>query len=144
MEILDFEAMAKDAEAALRKVGMDIDAYTMVAGLPVGHMQFIEIAREVDKRGIKLLVFDEPTAVLTEQEAATLIKAMKELAASGIAILFITHRLDEVINAADQITILRDGTQVADLAVADATVPKLAELMIGREMDRSELGDPRI
>ena len=68
---------------------------------------------------------------------------MKELAASGIAILFITHRLDEVINAADQITILRDGTQVADLAVADATVPKLAELMIGREMDRSELGDPR-
>ena len=143
MEILDFEAMAKDAEAALRKVGMDIDAYTMVAGLPVGHMQFIEIAREVDKKGIKLLVFDEPTAVLTEQEAATLIKAMKELAASGIAILFITHRLDEVINAADQITILRDGTQVADLAVADATVPKLAELMIGREMDRSELGDPR-
>ena len=103
-------------------------------------MQFIEIAREVDKKGIKLLVFDEPTAVLTEQEAATLIKAMKELAASGIAILFITHRLDEVINAADQITILRDGTQVADLAVADATVPKLAELMIGREMDSFRAG----
>jgi len=143
METLDVDAMTKDAEAALKKVGMDIDAYAEVAGLPVGHMQFIEIAREVDKRGIKLLVFDEPTAVLTEQEAATLIKAMKELASEGIAILFITHRLDEVIEAADNITILRDGVQVANLPVAEATVAKLAELMIGREVDRSAMGEPR-
>ena len=67
-------------------------------------MQFIEIAREIDKTGVKLLVFDEPTAVLTESEAAQLISVMKKISESGIAIIFITHRLDEVMAASNNIT----------------------------------------
>ncbi|MEF9894886.1 MAG: ATP-binding cassette domain-containing protein, partial [Clostridia bacterium] len=113
METLDMDAMARDARKALDSVGMSIDEYTLVAGLPVGYMQFVEIAREIDKTGIKLLVFDEPTAVLTESEADELVKVMKQIAASGIAIIFITHRLDEVIAVSDSITILRDGKMVA-------------------------------
>ena len=65
-ESLDTKRMNSDARKALDIMGMSIEEYTLVAGLPVGHMQFIEIAREIDKTGIKLLVFDEPTAVLTE------------------------------------------------------------------------------
>lgn len=133
MESLDMKEMSEDARKALDSVGMGIDEYTMVNGLPVGYMQFVEIAREIDKRGVKLLVFDEPTAVLTESEAAQLLKVMKDIAARGIAIIFITHRLDEVINAADSITILRDGQFVAACETKDTDAVSLAGLMIGRK-----------
>jgi len=135
LETLDRKTMDQDARKALDRLGMNIDEWVKVQGLPVGHMQFIEIAREIDKLGIKLLVFDEPTAVLTESEADNLLKAMKKLADSGIAILFITHRLDEVMNAANNITILRDGELVATRAVEDTDVLELAELMVGRKVE---------
>lgn len=133
LETLDMPAMARDARKALDSVGMTIDEYTLVAGLPVGYMQFVEIAREIDKTGIRLLVFDEPTAVLTESEAAQLLQVMKGIAAKGIAIIFITHRLDEVIAAADGVTILRDGQLVAETRTKDTNVTQLAEMMIGRK-----------
>ena len=133
LEPLDFDTMSKDARKALDSVGMSIDESTLVQGLPVGYMQFVEIAREIDKTGVKLLVFDEPTAVLTESEASQLITVMKQIAASGIAIIFITHRLDEVMAASNHITILRDGKLVATRAVEDTSVVELAELMIGRK-----------
>lgn len=133
LETLDMAAMSKDARKALDSVGMTIDEYTRVAGLPVGYMQFVEIAREIDKTGVKILVFDEPTAVLTESEAAQLLKVMKDIAAKGIAIIFITHRLDEVISAADGVTILRDGQLVAQTRTRDTSVTQLAEMMIGRK-----------
>ena len=132
LQSLDMKAMAEDARKALRRVGMNIDEFAMVEGLPVGYMQFIEIAREIDKTGIKLLVFDEPTAVLTESEADQLISVMKDIAASGIAIIFITHRLDEVMAAADRITILRDGKLAATRDASETNIVELAELMIGR------------
>ncbi len=132
LEFLNRAAMSADARKALDAVGMSIEEYTLVSGLPIGHMQFIEIAREIDKSGMKLLVFDEPTAVLTESEAKQLLDVMKKIAAQGIAIIFITHRLDEVMDAADSITILRDGTLVTTLAKAETTPEKLAALMIGR------------
>ena len=133
LETLNMKAMAKDARTALDSVGMSIDEYTLVQGLPVGYMQFVEIAREIDKKGIKLLVFDEPTAVLTESEAEQLIRVMKQTAATGIAITFITHRLDEVIAAADSVTILRDGKLVATRDAKKTNTLELAELMIGRK-----------
>lgn len=107
------KAMAFDARKALDDVGMNLNENTLVHGMPVGYMQFIEIAREIDKTGVKLLVFDEPTAVLTESEAAQLISVMKKISESGIAIIFITHRLDEVMAASNSITILRDGKLAA-------------------------------
>jgi len=133
LETLDMKRMAVDARKAMDAVGMGINEYTMVHGLPVGYMQFVEIAREIDKTGIRLLVFDEPTAVLTESEAERLIDVMRDIAARGIAIVFITHRLDEVIAAADRITILRDGKLVDTLNTGSTTIVELAELMIGRK-----------
>lgn len=133
LESLDMKAMAFDARKALDAVGMNLDEKTLVHGMPVGYMQFIEIAREIDKTGVKLLVFDEPTAVLTESEAAQLISVMKKISESGIAIIFITHRLDEVMAASDSITILRDGKLAATRETAKTSIREIAELMVGRK-----------
>ncbi len=134
LKTIDMKSMARDARAALDELGMDISEFTKIAELPVGHMQFIEIAREIDKKEIKLLVFDEPTAVLTESEAQNLMKAMRKLADKGMGILFITHRLDEVIQCADSVTILRDGELVATKKKSETNVLELAALMVGREI----------
>ncbi|MEG0227560.1 MAG: ATP-binding cassette domain-containing protein, partial [Lachnospiraceae bacterium] len=146
METLDFETMAKDARKALKTIGLQIEDYVKVAGLPVGYMQFIEIAREIDKTGIRLLVFDEPTAVLTESEAEHLLDAMKVIASHGIAIIFITHRLDEVMAVADSMTILRDGEFVSRKEIKDTNVVEIAELMIGRKVEKllDDVEDTRV
>jgi simple sugar transport system ATP-binding protein len=132
LETLDRTRMGTDARAALDRVGLGIDEWAPLAGMPVGHMQFVEIAREVDKQYAKLLIFDEPTAVLTESEATQLLDVMKSLADRGLGILFITHRLDEVLAVADDITVLRDGELVARLDPKRTTVGEIAELMVGR------------
>ena len=136
MKTLDVDTMRKDAKKALKDLGMDVDDWLPIAGLPVGYMQFVEIAREIDKENIKLLVFDEPTAVLTESEADKLLEAMRGLAAKGIAILFITHRLDEVLAVADNITVMRDGEPVGIMSHEEATIEKIAEMMVGRKVER--------
>ena len=132
LETLDTKAMRQDAQAALDSVGMRLDPDAKVAGLPVGYMQFIEIAREIDKKGVRLLVFDEPTAVLTESEAEQLIQVMRSIARQNIAVIFITHRLDEVMQAADTETVLRDGSLVAEKPIWHTSVADMAAMMIGR------------
>ena len=136
---LDTVSMTRDAQKALDHVGLEISPHTLVGDLPVGHKQFLEIAREVDKSQTKLLVFDEPSAVLTESEASRLLAIMKKLAGSGIAILFITHRLDEVLEVADRMVILRDGERVRELTRGEATIPLIAETMVGRKIEKVEL-----
>lgn len=146
LESLDFKEMNKDARQALDTLDMNIEEYTKVSGLPIGHMQFLEIAREIDKTGIKILVFDEPTAVLAEAEAENLLKSIKKLASTGIGIVFISHRLDEIVDVADRVTILRDGELVATKDIKDTNAVEIAQLMIGRKVsiDRIEKEDKRI
>lgn len=134
LKSLDTKAMNADARKALDTLDMGIEEYLLVAGMPVGHMQFIEIAREIDKKGIKLLVFDEPTAVLAESEAENLLKAIRGLAALGIGIIFISHRLGEIIDVADRVTILRDGELIVTKDIADTNAVEIAELMVGRKV----------
>ena len=134
MKTLDFKKMNKDARAALDRLDMDIEEYTLVKGLPIGYMQFVEIAREIDKTGLKLLVLDEPTAVLTESEAESLLQAMRTIAAQGIAIVFISHRLNEITAVADRVTILRDGEWVITKDVKDTNALEIAEYMVGRKV----------
>jgi simple sugar transport system ATP-binding protein len=136
LKSLDFKSMNADARRALDSLDIDIEEYVAIAGLPVGYMQFTEIAREIDKKNIKVLVFDEPTAVLAESEAANLLKAMQKIAGRGIAIMFITHRLDEVMEVADNITVLRDGRMVVTKAKNETNVFELAELMVGRKVEK--------
>ena len=136
LEKLDKPAMAADTRKALDTIGLNVEDYAMVAGMPVGYMQFVEIAREIDKTGIKLLIFDEPTAVLTESEAERLLDTMRVIASKGIAIIFITHRINEVIDVTNSMTVLRDGTFVERLETKDTTAARIAELMIGRQVEK--------
>lgn len=103
---LDRAAMSRRADEAIKKLNIELDSSTPISELPVGYKQFTEIAREIDKKGTRLLVLDEPTAVLTESEAEILLDSMRRLAAHGISIIFISHRLHEVMNVCDDIVIL--------------------------------------
>lgn len=134
MNTLDRKSMGQDARKALDTLDMDINEWVRIAGLPVGHMQFIEIAREIDKTNLKVLVFDEPTAVLTESEAVNLLAAMRTISERGIAILFITHRLQEIMDICTRISILRDGKLVAVKDRDETSMYELAELMIGSKV----------
>ena len=136
LERLDNEKMTRDARRSLDAIGMGIEEHVRIAGLPVGYMQFVEIAREIDKLNIKLLVFDEPTAVLTESEASQLLEVMNSIAAKGIAIIFISHRLSEIMHAAHRMTVLRDGELVATKPVAESSITEIAELMVGRSIEK--------
>ncbi len=136
LEKLDWQQINNDAKESLDSIGMNIDEYSKVAGLPVGYMQFVEIAREIDKTAVKVLVFDEPTAVLTESEATKLLEVMQTIASKGIAIIFITHRLSEVMDVANTMTILRDGQEVETKSIKDTNVVEIAQLMVGRKIEK--------
>lgn len=140
LETLDIPAMRKDARRALDTIGMHtIDEMLPVAGLPVAHKQFVEIAREIDKQSLKVLVLDEPTAVLTESEAETLLNAIRILSDKGIAIIFISHRLHEILEVANKIVVMRDGSVVAEGKKEEFTIAQIAEKMVGRKVEKVEL-----
>ena len=139
MSVLDRMAMKKRAGAAIQRLGVDIDPGMKVSEMPVGHKQFTEIAREIDRDNVRLLVLDEPTAVLTESEADILLKAIRELAASGIAIIFISHRLQEVMDICDRVVTLRDGRTIRDVPVSRTNVSDIAASMVGRTVTAEHL-----
>jgi simple sugar transport system ATP-binding protein len=136
MRTIDIQKNREDSRRALDRLGMSLDESIPVGGLPVGYMQFIEVAREIDKENTRVVVFDEPTAVLTESEAEQFLETAQKLASEGLGVLFISHRLEEVKKICDRITVLRDGEVVASLQRGEASVEKIAELMVGRKISR--------
>jgi len=134
---LDRRRMRRDTQEAIDRMRIALPVDQPVARLPVGLKQFVEIAREIDKKDLRLLIVDEPTAVLTETEATDLLAILRELSQAGIAILFITHRLDEVVEIADSIVVLRDGEVVGRYRRGEASPQILAERMVGRALDLS-------
>jgi simple sugar transport system ATP-binding protein len=143
MSVLDRSAMKNRAVSAISKLGVTLDPDTLVSEMPVGHKQFTEIAREIAREKTRILVLDEPTAVLTESEAEVLIQALRKLAAQGISIIFISHRLHEVIEVADRVVVLRDGVIVKDTPTEGVTVRDIASWMVGRavSVDRADEGE---
>jgi simple sugar transport system ATP-binding protein len=140
MATLRRDVMRERSAAAIAKLGVGIDTATLVAEMPVGHKQFTEIAREIDRDNVKLLVLDEPTAVLTESEAEILLGALRRLADAGIAIIFISHRLREVTAIADRIVVLRDGEIVKETPTKGVSISQIAEWMIGRAVGGGAVG----
>jgi len=122
------------SERTISKLGVDIAADTVVSEMPVAHKQFTEIAREISRDQVKLLVLDEPTAVLTESEAEILLASLKRLSKEGISIIFISHRLHEVTEIADRILVLRDGHKIQDVPNKDVSVQDITTWMVGREV----------
>ena len=135
---LDRKAMEERASSAIHTLGVNISPDMVVSEMPVGYKQFVEIAREIDRKNTRLLFLDEPTAVLTEQEAEILLVALGKLAKQGIAIVFISHRLSEVKTLCKRILILRDGKLITDMPSENLTTREIASLMVGRESMRKE------
>ncbi|MGA9870889.1 MAG: ABC transporter ATP-binding protein [Rhodococcus sp. (in: high G+C Gram-positive bacteria)] len=129
---LDLDAARKLVRETSARFGFDLDPDAIVGDLPVGVQQRVEIVKAIG-RDAKVLVFDEPTAVLTPQETDDLMRIMRELAASGTTIVFITHKLREVREVADRITVIRLGKVVGE-ASPTATNAELAALMVGRDV----------
>ena len=135
---LDRDTMLKRASDALNTLGVNISPNMTVNEMPVGYKQFIEIAREIDRKNTRLLFLDEPTAVLTESEAELLLIALRKLANKGIAIVFISHRLSEVKTLCSRVIVLRDGRLITDSPAETLTTRQIASLMVGRESERRE------
>lgn len=138
LNILDQTTMKTQAQSAINRLGLAIDPAMKVSEMPIGHKQFTEIAREIDREAVKILVLDEPTAVLTESEAEILLAALKKLADSGIAIIFISHRLNEIITLCDRVVTLRDGKTVKDIHTKDTNIEEIAVSMVGRDIIANE------
>lgn len=135
------ESVARgDIETICSRYGFDVDQYldTPVRELDLGAQQRIEIVKSL-YRGANILVLDEPTAVLTPQEVNSLIDVMDDLTEAGRSLIFITHKLDEALEAADRVTVLRDGAAVGTVDAANTSEQDLARMMVGREVSSDRL-----
>ncbi len=131
--LLDRAAARERVREISERYGLAVDPDAVVEDITVGAQQRVEILRAL-YRGADVLVLDEPTAVLTAQESAELFDVLRELKAGGTAIVFISHKLNEVLDVADRITVLQRGRKVATLDAAQATERELARLMVGRDV----------
>ena len=137
LNTLDYKQMNERSAEAIKKMGVHIDQHMVISDMPVGHKQFTEIARELSKDNLKLLILDEPTAVLTEKEAAALLDSIRSMAARGISVIFITHRLHEILSVCDKVVIMRDGVVVKDTPASETNVSEITRCMVGRSVDLS-------
>ncbi|MBU7451491.1 ABC transporter ATP-binding protein [Leuconostoc citreum] len=130
---LDTKSAAKKIKALSEKYGLQVDPYAKIADISVGQQQRVEILKTL-YRGADILIFDEPTAVLTPQEIDELITILHNLAKEGKSIVLITHKLDEIRAAADTVTVIRAGQSIKTFPVAGVSSQELADLMVGREV----------
>lgn len=144
LNTLDYKEMAERSSQAIDKMGVKIDADMVISDMPVGHKQFTEIARELSKEQLKLLILDEPTAVLTEKEAEALLDSIRGMSAKGIAVIFITHRLHEILTVCDTVVIMRDGYVVKDVPSKETDVADITKWMVGRNIQSTARADIRI
>lgn len=137
------DAARAEIERISLAYGFDLDPDELVERLGVGERQRVEILK-VLFRGAKIIILDEPTAVLVPQEVDALFQNLRELRASGHTILFISHKLDEVLAIADDITVMRRGTTVGEADPKTATKQQLAELMVGSELPSPETAESTV
>ena len=131
--ILNWKNMYREAEQILKSVDLDIDVKRPIGECNIAEKQQIEIARAVYERA-KLLILDEPTSALNKKEIAVLLGMIRRLKEQGIAIILITHKMDEIFPVADSVVVLRDGVTVAAKSIGQTNEQELINLMVGREI----------
>ena len=129
----EYKALRATARAALDEIGVVVDLDERVARLSVALRQFVEIARAV-ARSPRVLILDEPTATLTPSETEHLLAMLRRLAAGGMAIIYISHRIPEIFSVGSTVTVLRDGKWVLTSAISDITPGDVVNQMVGREL----------
>jgi simple sugar transport system ATP-binding protein len=131
--VVNIKRARKEALALSEKYGLEVDPDAIIEDLPVGMAQRVEILKAL-RRDVKLLILDEPTAVLTPQETDELLEVLRNLAKREVGILFITHKLREVMAVADRIAVLRGGKLMGTTTPKESSEAKLAQMMVGREV----------
>ncbi|PVB59738.1 sugar ABC transporter ATP-binding protein [Labrenzia sp. 011] len=132
--VIDRKSLRAQASAALARFGFKLDVDTPVKKLRVGEQQLVEIARAL-LMDARLLIMDEPTSALSQTEADILMEVVRDLALQGVAIVYISHRMDEVFEISDRVTVLRDGNLIGTRLVADTTSADLIRMMVGRSVE---------
>ena len=130
---IDFAAARAAVLALMREVGFEVDLDARIEELPVGLQQRVEILKALYRKA-RILILDEPTAVLTPQEAKELFRFLREYVAQGNAVIFISHKLEEVMEVSDRVTVIRDGRVVGTVRTAETSLAELARMMVGREV----------
>ena len=133
--LIDSRGANARTREVLDRLGLDIAPTTRVSRLSIGQKQMIEIAKAISYRS-KVIVMDEPTASLSQHETRTLLGLIRTLRRDGIGIVYITHRLDEIFEVADRVTVLRDGATVDSLPIAEVTRETLVRKMVDRELSQ--------
>ena len=133
--ILRARTMVRDAQKILDDLGFALPAGAMLSSLTIGQQQLIATARAAT-RGTQFLIFDEPTAYLTRQEAAQLFALIRRLKSEGVTCVYISHRMEEIFELADRVSVLRDGTLVGTRLVGETNEQELISLMINRSIDQ--------
>ena len=139
---LDDGESQRRARKIFAQMGVDINPGALVGRLSTSYRQLTEIAKALSQDA-RILIMDEPTASLAKAEVQALFEIVRRLKQQGIAIIYITHRMEEVFEIADRITVLRDGRRIITEAVADLSLPQLIEQIVGRKMEHSFLWRPR-
>jgi rhamnose transport system ATP-binding protein len=132
--VVNWRKMFRDAEEILDKLGVSLDVRSQARGLTVAAQQTVEIAKALSLKA-RVLIMDEPTAALSAHEVAQLFKLVRTLQAQGVAILLISHRLEEVFEIADRVTIFRDGQLISSLASSEVTPESAIRDMVGRDLE---------
>ncbi|MFA5447554.1 MAG: sugar ABC transporter ATP-binding protein, partial [Sphaerochaeta sp.] len=132
---LDWKAMRKETQALLGRMQLDIDPDTLVKNLSVAKRHMVEITKALSIDS-KLVIMDEPTSALTEREVEDLFRIVRSLKASGKAILFISHKFDEIFQICDYYTVYRDGQYIGEGKIAESTSDQIIKMMIGRSIDQ--------
>ena len=133
--LLDHKRMVRDGQKLLDDLGFSLPADVILSSLTIGQQQLVATAR-AERRGAKFLIFDEPTAYLTRQEAAALFTLIRRLKANGVTIVYISHRLEEVFELCDRVSVLRDGALVGTRRIGDTNEADLIALMINRTIEQ--------
>lgn len=134
MKMVDYRRMKREAQSALDALGLGLDAGALIRGLSVAQQQMIEIARAVNE-GAKILILDEPTASLSKSETDNLFLQMKRLKEAGVAMIYISHRMEETFKVCDTVTVLRDGSFIGTRNTAETSENELISMMVGREFN---------
>ena len=133
IKTVDHEKMYEDAERVLKEVNLDFDPRTKLGELSVSQMQSVEIAKAVSAN-CRVLILDEPTSSLTQNEVENLFKIIEKLKANGVAIVYISHKMDEILRISDEVTIMRDGQYIGTWDAKNLTTDFIITKMVGREL----------
>jgi ribose transport system ATP-binding protein len=131
--LIDWETMNRNTRHILQTLNLDIDPATPVSDLAVSQQQLVEIARALSVKA-RIIIMDEPTAALNEREVVRLLEIVRSVAANGVSVIYVSHRLTEVFSVADRITVFRDGRHIQTTRRTDTTEQQVVAAMVGREL----------